>query len=40
MTCFYLADVSTKNEDDPITETTDESEDQDDLWKKLKDFAG
>ncbi|PSR96066.1 Chaperone protein like [Actinidia chinensis var. chinensis] len=32
--------VSTKNEDDPITETTDESEDQDDLWKKLKDFAG
>ncbi|GFZ07950.1 molecular chaperone Hsp40/DnaJ family protein [Actinidia rufa] len=32
--------ISTKNEDDPITETTDESEDQDDLWKKLKDFAG
>ncbi|XP_057466106.1 uncharacterized protein LOC130755659 isoform X2 [Actinidia eriantha] len=32
--------VSTKIEDDPITETTDESEDQDDLWKKLKDFAG
>ncbi|GFZ11853.1 molecular chaperone Hsp40/DnaJ family protein [Actinidia rufa] len=32
--------VSTKIEDDPITETTDESEDQDDLWKKLNDFAG
>ncbi|KAL2534025.1 Molecular chaperone Hsp40/DnaJ family protein [Abeliophyllum distichum] len=31
---------STESEAGSITEKTDESEDQNDLWKKLKDFAG
>ncbi|KAL2234594.1 UNVERIFIED_CONTAM: Chaperone protein DnaJ [Sesamum indicum] len=33
-------DESTESEQSSITEKKDESEDQDDLWKKLKDFAG
>ncbi|PIN08533.1 Molecular chaperone (DnaJ superfamily) [Handroanthus impetiginosus] len=33
-------DESAASEKDPIAEYKDESEDQNDLWKKLKDFAG
>ncbi|KAF5957139.1 hypothetical protein HYC85_004364 [Camellia sinensis] len=31
---------NTQSENGSVTEKTDESEDQDDPWKKLKDFAG
>lgn len=35
-----VADESRESEKGSITENNDESDNEDDLWKKLKDLAG
>lgn len=40
--CLFIAarSTETKIDSDSGTEKSDESKDTDDVWKKLKDFAG
>lgn len=38
--CFTFTDKSMESQKDTVTEKNEDSGDDNDIWKKLKDFAG